>query len=118
MSFRLFALTIAIAAMAIPLTAADADPRLERLKKLIPRVDLRKFLDSKRPGSPIVRILPPAAEGDTCAHILMYLPPANVDKGIQQFHAPSGQDKAPSTGGQITPMPVCPQDVRQLKLPD
>src|SRR4051794_19222011 len=117
MSFRLFALTSAIS-MAVPLMAADPDPRLDRLKKLIPKVDLGKFLDSKRPDGPGVRVIPPASEGRSCAHILMYLPPSNLDKGIQQFHSPSDQDKAPSTGGQITPMPVCPQDVRQLKLPD
>ena len=103
MSFRLFAVT---AAIAVPLLAADPDPRLDRLKKLVPRVDLRKFLHSKRPGGA-------PSESGKCAHILLYVPPADLDKGIQQQNPPRA-----ASGGQITPMPVCPQDVRQLKKPD
>ena len=119
MTFRLFALTAAILTMTIPVTAADPEPETRGLKKIIPVPDFRKFLGKKPfiagPGPSVQGIRP--AEGGKCAHIIVYVPSRNLDRGIEA--QPQHPTTTPPSAEQIQPpMSVCPQDIRQLKRRD
>lgn len=50
------------------------------------------------------------AKDDRCAHMITFVPPANVDKGM--VIAPGGHSSHTMTVA--PPMPVCAEDVRSL----
>src|SRR5205085_1176743 len=102
----------AILFLSLPAVAADQDPRVQRFRSLTLRPDL---WEAFRPAQPSTSEIwnNPQNEG-TCGHILSYEPPKDLDKGIVRGESEAAQGNANDKIPQIKPMPVCPQDLRQL----
>lgn len=97
-------------AFCVPVSGADDDPRLGRLRKLTPRPDIRKWLNGQTVTAQPQSGTEPAVP-DRCAHIIVHQPPADLDKGLlKKFGADTSTDRMPDLGA----VPVCPQDIRPL----
>jgi hypothetical protein len=67
------------------------------------------------PREPVLRAAS-SKSSDRCAHILTYVPPKDIDKGIQTGSKGNG-DVTPSRMPQLPSMPACEADIRTLAIP-